>query len=140
MNMMTPMGNELEVSFGNTFPKLCAWIWNLRITYPNEDILLAFVDISSCFRFPRIAADLAEAFGFIVGTCFFAANAGVFGSVGSASWWEPYRLAIAAIAQACCLCIGLFKKYADLLELVRFDEEAPPLLPTQNLFKPEVVG
>jgi hypothetical protein len=98
MNMMTPMGNELEVLFGDTFPKLCAWIWNLRITYQNEDILLAFVDISSCFRFPRIAADLAGAFGFIIGTCFFATNAGVFGSVGSASWWEPYRLAIAAVA------------------------------------------
>ena len=126
MNMMTPMGNELEVSFGDSFPRLCAWIWNLRITYPKEDILLAFVDISSCFRFPRIAADLAGAFGFIVGTCFFAANAGVFGSVGSASWWEPHRLAIAAIAQACCLCIGLIEKYADLLGLIRFDEEAPP--------------
>ena len=126
MNMMTPMDNELEVSFGDTFTKLCAWIWNLRVTYPNEDILLAFVDISSCFRFPRIAADLAGAFGFIVGTCFFAANAGVFGSVGSASWWEPYRLAIAAIAQACFLCLGLVEKYAELLRLVRFDEEAPP--------------
>lgn len=126
MNMITPMDNELEVSFGDTFTKLCTWIWNLRITYPNEDILLAFVDISSCFRFPRIAADLAGAFGFIVGTCFFAANAGVFGSVGSASWWEPYRLAIAAIAQACFLYPGLVEKYANLLGLVHFDKEAPP--------------
>ena len=125
MNMMTPIDAELTVTFGTAFLMLCTWIWNLRISYPNEDILLAFVDISSCFRFPRMAADLAGAFGFIIGTCFFAANAGVFGSVISASSWEPHRIAIAAIAQACFICHHLISKYSDLLSLIRFDVPAP---------------
>jgi len=125
MNMMTPIEAELAVTFGTAFLKLCTWIWNLRKSYPNEDILLAFVDVSSCFRFPRMAADLAGAFGFIIGTCFFVANAGVFGSVCSASSWEPFRIAIAAIAQACFICHHLTSKHADLLKLIRFDIAAP---------------
>ena len=125
MNMMTPIDAELAVTFGTAFIKLCTWIWNLRISYPDEDILLAFVDISSCFRFPRMAADLAGAFGFIIGTCFFAANAGVFGSVCSASSWEPFRIAIAAIAQACFIRHHLTSTHADLLKLIRFDIAAP---------------
>ena len=125
MNMMTPMDSELEVSFGTAFTNLCIWIWNLRITHPDDDILLAFIDISSCFRFPRIAADLAGAFGFIVDACFFAANAGVFGSVCSASSWEPLRLAIAAIGLACFFRLDLIQKYAELLALIRFDDEPP---------------
>jgi hypothetical protein len=72
-----------------------------------------------------MAADLAGAFGFIIGTCFFAANAGVFGSVISASSWEPHRIAIAAIAQACFICHHLISKYSDLLSLIRFDVPAP---------------
>ena len=89
MNMATPMDLEMEITFGTAFTDLCIWIWNLRISYPDEDIFLAFLDISSCFRFPRIFPDLVGAFGFIVGPIFYAANAGVFGSVASASSWEP---------------------------------------------------
>ena len=86
MNMMTPMDLEMEITFGTAFTDLCIWIWNLRISYPDEDIFLAFLDIfSSCFCFPRIFPDLVRAFGFIVGPIFCAANAGVFGSVVSAS-------------------------------------------------------
>jgi hypothetical protein len=35
-----------------------------------------------------------------VGPIFYAANAGVFGSVASASSWEPFRVAIAALVAA----------------------------------------
>jgi hypothetical protein len=100
MNMVMPMELKMEITFGTAFKNLCIWIWNLRISYPKEDILLAFLDISSCFCFPRIFPDRVGAFGFIVGPIFYAANAGVFGSVASASSWEPFRLAIAGLAMA----------------------------------------
>ncbi len=90
MNMVMPMELEMKITFGTAFTNLCIWIWNLRISYPEEDILLAFLDISSCFCFPRIFPDLVSAFGFIVGPIFYAANAGVFGSVALASSWEPF--------------------------------------------------
>ena len=44
MNKVTSMDNEGEITFGNV------WVFNLRIAFPDEDILLAFIDISSRFR------------------------------------------------------------------------------------------
>jgi len=70
----------------------------MRISYPDREIYLSFIDISSCFRFPHICPDLVDAFGFLIGTLYFAANAMLFGSTTSASSWEPFRVAIAAIA------------------------------------------
>jgi hypothetical protein len=52
MNMVTPMELEIKITFGPAFTDLCIWIWNLRISYPDEHIFLAFLDISSCFLFP----------------------------------------------------------------------------------------
>jgi len=98
MNEIMNTSNEAEITFGYVYMAFCIWLWNLRITFPNEDILLAFIDISSCFRFPRIFADLVGAFGFIIGPLYYAANAMVFGSAASASSWEPFRRIIAALA------------------------------------------
>ena len=98
MNEVTPMSYEALITFGYVYMAFCIWLYNLRITFPDEDILLAFIDISSCFRWPRIHPDLAGAFGFIIGPLFYAANAMVFGSVASATSWEPFRRAISALA------------------------------------------
>ncbi len=39
MNMVTPMELKMEITFGTAFTNLCIWIWNLQISYPEEDIL-----------------------------------------------------------------------------------------------------
>ena len=85
MNDVTPTRKEADITFGCVYMAFCVWLWNLRISFPNEEIYLAFIDISSCFRWPRISPDLVGAFGFVVGSLYFAANAMVFGSVVSAS-------------------------------------------------------
>ncbi len=72
MNKQTPTDNKPIITFGTVFLLFCAWVWNLQITFPNQDIWLAFIDISSCFRFPCIMADLCGGFGFLIGPCFFA--------------------------------------------------------------------
>ena len=125
MNMVMPMELEMEITFGTAFTDLCIWIWNLRISYPDEDIFLAFLDISSCFRFPRIFPDLVGAFGFIVGPIFYAANVGVFGSVASASSWEPFRVAIAVLAAAYFFLPDLVAKHNWLLQKLSWSELSP---------------
>jgi len=127
MNTVTPMELEMEITFGTAFTDLCVWIWNLRISYPDKDIFLVFLDISSCFRFPRIFPDLVGAFGFIVGPIFYAANAGVFGSVASASSWEPFRVAIAALAAAYFFLPDLVAKHDWLLQKLRWADASSPL-------------
>ena len=44
----------------------------------------------------------------------------VFGSVASASSWEPFRRAIAAIAVVCFLRPWLVEKHKDLLDIIRW--------------------
>ena len=114
-NEMTGTNDEEDILFGLVFMTFCIWIYNLRISYPSELIYLAFLDISACFRFPRVAPDLVGAFGFIVGPLYFLANAMVFGSIASASSWEPFRVAIAAIAVTLFPCAYLVERHHDLL-------------------------
>ena len=122
-NEMTGTEAEEDILFGSVFLTFCIWIYNLRISYPSETIYLAFLDISACFRFLRVAPDLVGTFGFIVGPLYFLANAMVFGSIASASSWEPFRIAIAAIAMSLFSCSDLVHRHHDLLRRVR---RAPP--------------
>ena len=85
MNEVTPMEQEALITFGYVYMAFCILIYNLRISFPKDDILLAFIDISSCFSWPRIHPDLAGAFGFMIGPLYYAANIMVFGRVASAT-------------------------------------------------------
>ena len=125
MNDITPTENEAPITFGYILMTFMIWLYNLRITFPNEEILLAFMDITACFRWPRINPDLVGAFGFVVGSLYFAANAMVFGSVASASSWEPFRRVIELLAVAFFAKKSLVDKHRDLLDMIQWDE-APP--------------
>ena len=43
---VTPVDNEASITFGYMFMAFMSWLYNLRITYPNEEIVLAFMDIT----------------------------------------------------------------------------------------------
>ena len=125
MNEKTSQKGEPEITFGFAFMAFCIWLWNLRITFPYEEILLATIDIFSCFRFPRIFADLVGAFGFVLGPWYFAANAMVFGSNISANSWEPFWQAIAGIAATYFSLPNLVEKHRQWLDMVSWDPPAP---------------
>lgn len=125
MNEVTDTTDETDITFGYVYIQFATWIYNLRASYPDEDILLAFVDISSCFRFSRIFVDLWGAFGFLIGPIFFASNAMVFGSVAAASSWEPFRVAIAAIATSLFFQEELVQTHEALLRMIKWSDVAP---------------
>ena len=81
MNEITPIDHESEVTFGNTFRQFCTYIYNLRVSYPKKDIDLAFIDISSCFRWPWLFPDLVGAFGYLHDTLFFTSHAHIFDQI-----------------------------------------------------------
>jgi hypothetical protein len=124
MNEVTPTEMEAIITFGYVHMLFGIWIYNLRISFPDEDILLAFIDISSCFRWTRIHPDLVGAFGFIIGPLFYAANAMVFGSIASATSWEPFRRAISALALSYFGSHHLLENHKAYLDMVRWSE--PP--------------
>jgi hypothetical protein len=72
MDEVTPLELEALITFGYVYMVFCIWIYNLRVSFSKEDILLAFIDISSCSRWPRIKPDLEGAFGFMIGPLFYA--------------------------------------------------------------------
>ena len=104
----TPTNDEADIDFGTAKYDFYWLIYNLRVSYPEDSILLALADIKACFRFPRIHPDLTGAFGFLISNFFCLAVAMVFGSNTSSSSWEPFRRAIE----------GLTLKFANRLDLV----------------------
>ena len=94
LNEVTPVEYEAEITFGDTKKRFYSDLYNLRISYPDEDILLATTDVKACFRYPRVHPDLTGAFGFYAGDFYFLATAMVFGHLVSCPSWEPFCRAI----------------------------------------------
>ena len=98
MNEVTAIEMERINTFDYVHMTFCIWIYNMRIAFPKDDTLLAFIDISSYFCWPRIHPNLSEVFEFLIRPLFYVANAIGFGSVASAPSWEPFTQDIAALA------------------------------------------
>ncbi len=90
MNHVTPVTCEAPVTFSHVKIQLYIDIYSMRISHPNDVILLGMADIKACFCFPRIHPDLTGAFGFMAGGYYNLATAMVFGSTTSAAIWEPF--------------------------------------------------
>ena len=119
MNKVMPTENEADITFGYVYMTFFIWIYNLRILFPDEEILLAFINVSSCFRWPRIFPCLVGAFSFMIGTIFYATNAMVFGFLAPETSWDPFRRATAAIAMSYFGNRYLVSKHKKWLDTVR---------------------
>ena len=94
LNQVTLTDHEATINFGTAKTKLLTNIYNWCISFPDEVIYLALADITVCFRFPRLSANVAGAFGFLAEGLYFASTSHIFGSNTSASSWEPFRRGI----------------------------------------------
>jgi hypothetical protein len=65
LNQVTPMDHKATIDFSAAKTKLLTNIYNWHISFLNEVIYLALANITTCFCFPRILADIAGAFGFL---------------------------------------------------------------------------
>ena len=123
LNDMTSTEFEAAITFGEAKLKLLQRIYNWRVSDPNSKIYLALADITACFRFPRVHADLTGAFGFMAENLYFLATSMVFGSNASASSWEPFRRAIEALIVEYSMRPDLVSKHKDLLDILKWEEE-----------------
>jgi hypothetical protein len=131
MNQVTPVIHEAPITFGHVKMQLYTDIYNTRVSYPLLTILLAMADVKACFRFPRIHADLTEAFGFLAGGYYNLATAMVLGSTASASSWEPFCHAIQALTVVYAHRCNLIEKHKTLLDMISW----APLDPAPSLAK-----
>eukprot|EP00957_Ditylum_brightwellii_P031979 2424571-Ditylum_brightwellii.AAC.1 len=80
VNRMTHTKNISMVTFGQALTNHLIRIWNLRITYPSQDILLWDDDISGCFRHCKLHPDTVPVFCFIITALLFLPCSNTFGS------------------------------------------------------------
>ena len=117
-NEYTPTKFEANINCGHAKMNLLRRIYNLRVSFPREIIFLALADITACFRFPRVHADLIGAFGFMAKHLYFLATSMVFGSNASASSWEPLRRAIQALIPIFLMRNDLITKHKAFVDML----------------------
>ena len=123
LNDVTNREDEAEIDFGKAKLNLLINIYNWRISYPKEKIYLALADVTACYRYPRLSADVAGAFGFIAEGKYFVSTSMVFGSNISASAWEALRRAIQNTIPTLSQRTDLVKVHEELISQLRWAEE-----------------
>ena len=126
LNEVTPMEGEAEVTFGQAKMEMYKRLYNMRVSFPLADILLAWLDIKACFRFPRIHPDLTGCFGYTAFAMYLLTTSNVFGSVMSAASWEPFRRAIIVMTAVFFGRLELLEKHKDLLDMIEWESYPAP--------------
>ncbi len=110
---------KANINFGQAKMNLLTRIYNWRVANPKSKIYLALTDITACFQFLWIHADVTGAFGFVANNLYFLATSMVFGSNTSVSSWEPFRRAIENLIPAVYLMReDLVIKHKNLLDML----------------------
>jgi len=130
MNDVTPIHDEPVITFGSTKLSFLTDIYNARVSYPGVPILLGMADIKACYRFPAIHPDATGAFGFLADDFYFAAAKMVFGSVISASSWEPIRRSIEVMSAVYANRPDLVERHRHYLDMISWEVPDPSVLIT----------
>ena len=126
MNDIIPLEDEADITFGRVKPDYLKYLFNLRVLHPNEEIYLANADVKAAHRYPRIQPDLTGAFGFVIrGLYYFIATAMVFGSIISATAWEPFRRAIETMTAVFSTRDDLVTKHQAYLDMITIEPPPP---------------
>ena len=72
-----------SIHYGDAFDRYLAWIWNLRITYPTEDIIQMTDDISAAFHRCLYHPDMGPAFATVWKDYLIIPVSAIFGSKSS---------------------------------------------------------
>jgi hypothetical protein len=80
LNRKTSTDFEAVIDFGKAKMNLLINIYNWGVSYPRKMIYLALANITACFRFPRIFANVVGAFGYVAKEKYFVSTSHVFGS------------------------------------------------------------
>jgi hypothetical protein len=127
LNHETSMEKKAIINFGKAKMNLLINIYNWRISYPRKIILLALADITACFLFPWLAADITGAFGFLTEHLYFISTSHVFGSNTLASSWEPFQRAIQIMIRVYYTQRDdLVKNHKLLLDELKWSEDIKP--------------
>ena len=100
INSLTHIGNEPPIRFASALTRHLSRIYNLRITYPDEDIPTFSDDASGEFKTTKLHPDVATAFAYAYRTHLCVPTAAIFGSNTSPPNFEPIAGARTRLATA----------------------------------------
>ena len=76
----THLGTEMDCLYGDTMQTLLERIWDLRGTYPKQDIPIHTNDVQLCFKQMKLHPDIMPAFSIMVANFMFLQAALPFGA------------------------------------------------------------
>ena len=125
LNMMTStkLGTEDDCLFGNVRERIYTRIYNLRVTYPLEDIVIHANDVKSCFRQLKLHPDIMGAFSYIIADQLFLSCGLPFGTDFSPQQWEPVRQILEILAERLFEDDSLVEKHKQYLDQMVFDKD-----------------
>jgi hypothetical protein len=126
VNCMTHTHNEPDLIYGTTWNRHLTQIWNLRISYPDEDILVFDDDVSGAFRHAKHNPDIAAAISFVIGELLYIPTGQTFGSNTSPANFEPIARARTILASHLEGQTNLQEKHKEILDKVTFSEPPTP--------------
>jgi len=113
---------EPPIRYGTALLRHLIRIWNLRITYADDDILLWDDDVAGAFRLIKYNPEIAQAFSAIVQKTLWIPTGQVFGGNTSAQNFEGLALAREHLAQhlSSNKHSHLLLKHKKLLDLIKY--------------------
>ena len=123
INMMTstPRGTEERCTFGRVRTDIYRRMYNLRISYPDHDLVVHANDVKSAFRQIKLHPDIMGAFSYIIGDRLFLSCGLPFGTDFSPANWEVVRQLLEAVAERLFADSSLRTKHAAYLSQLNFD-------------------
>ena len=123
VNMMTSthLGTEMDCLYGDTFVSLLERIWDLRITYPNTEIVTHANDVKSCFKQMKLHPDVMPAFSILIAEFLYLQSALPFGTDFLPQNWEPVRRLIEVLATKLFDDKSLRQKHRQYLDRLQWE-------------------
>lgn len=100
INDCTDLSTEPDLIFAGSKMKFLRWLYNLRISYPNEEIYPGDDDVSGAFRQCKYNPFLVAMHSFLIFGKLVLSTGQTFGDGPSPSNWEPIAQARQQLAQA----------------------------------------
>lgn len=120
LNMMTSthLGVELECGYGTVYQRIFERLYNLRISYPDDDLVIHANDIKSCFRQIKHHPDVVGGFCYVLFEHLWVQVGLTFGSDFSPQNWEPCRRVLELLAQSLFHDTSLRDKHRKYLDQI----------------------
>lgn len=123
INMLTNKENEPEIKFQYTWIKHMTRIWNLRLTYPHDEIFLMADDVAGAFRHCKYNPEIISAFMFNLCDTLCVSTGQNFGTNFAPSNWEAFAKVREYLAEHLYDDPNINQKHKDLLSLVHVERE-----------------